>query len=253
MALTDRQKEVIEQVRNAGHDQPANMLEGLFAQIQERPHDAQLTEMISNMLRQYIAGYAPRSFHPADIVWGSEVTIPGQVEETVGTFVEIVQLPKVESIRDQIVEHVGEPATVTEVLAGSTVVQDDEVPGQAHDNFLGLPVGKPGQVLTEDGFVDPPPCSMFEECSLGDGHLEPHNDRKSKLQLQLVPWAFLEAMARVAQDGIKGIRKANDWQELDAAGLEDKQGALLRHYGKREWAAVGFNAAILWWHDRKAE
>lgn len=237
MALSAQQEETLERLRARGLKQPAGMLEGLYAQINERPDDGQITEMIANMLQQYMRdGDAIRSY-----------TIPALDAQSFAI----------------IAESGSTDMSASSGSASGTVVQDDEVPGQAHDNFLGLPVGKVGQVgqvrtdVEGNGvleWVDPPPCSMFEECSLGDGHLEPHNDdRKPKLQLQLIPWAFLEAMARVAQDGIKGARKAHDWKGLDAAGLEDKQGALLRHYGKREWAAVGFNAAILWWHDRKSK
>lgn len=52
--LSEQQYATLVSLRAAGLDQPARKLEGLFAQIRERPDDAQLTELIANMLRQYL-------------------------------------------------------------------------------------------------------------------------------------------------------------------------------------------------------
>lgn len=76
----------------------------------------------------------------------------------------------------------------------------------------------------------------------------------SKLMLTLVPWEFVEAMAANLQAGLAEYpdRKPHDWQDLDFDFVDEHyRSALLRHYGKREWVAVGVNAAILWWHDRR--
>lgn len=72
-----------------------------------------------------------------------------------------------------------------------------------------------------------------------------------KPRLELVLFDFIVEMALWMQGGLlKGNRKPHDWQELGVEGLDEKRGALLRHYGKREWAAVATNAMILWWHDK---
>lgn len=216
--LSPQQEETLESLRSNGFEQVAMKLEGLFEQIQERPGDAQITELIANMLTQYMRSD------------GELITPP---------------------VLDQIRKHVGLRIDATlDSMVSSAVAQADQVPGPAFDNFLGKPtagngfegatVGQVGTDVNGDGvlvWVDPTQSSAPEP--------------EAKPPLHLVPFGFIVAMARVMHEGIRGDRKAHGWKDLDAAELEEKRGALLRHYGEDEWASVATNAAILWWHGKK--
>ncbi len=63
-------------------------------------------------------------------------------------------------------------------------------------------------------------------------------------------------MARNLEDGLADHpeREPDDWKDIPSHFVDGPyRSALLRHYGRREWAAVAVNAAILFWHDRKKQ
>lgn len=77
---------------------------------------------------------------------------------------------------------------------------------------------------------------------------------------------FLEDMARQGHGGLKGDRKPGDWKRLDPTEFREAYvSALYRHLwdairepgsidpetSASHWAAVAFNAQILWWFDKE--
>jgi len=102
-------------------------------------------------------------------------------------------------------------------------------------------------------------CSYYVAKAVEESVYVSEFDNSVKVRMELVPWGFVIEMARVAMEGLqtqpgRPARNANDWQHIDSDEVaQDKRGALLRHYGNGEWAAVAFNAAILWWHEQRSK
>ena len=269
--LSKQQMETLASMRQRGLDQPARKLAGLFGQIQERPNDGQLTELIAGMVKQYmsvedsraIGGVEPSCDGPycnghfetrerCDKPWppcldGSDDEPPAAVAgtQTTGSLNEFLAgtCDRAEVCLEVPIEGIGK--------LGDRIVVEREPPPDCE-----LADGKISDEALDS--LDPPnPVDHFR-ARRAVGQAPPLGSRvnptpQPKPRLELVPFGFIVEMARVMQSGLEGYdppRNPGDWQKYTAAELERRRGSLLRHYSDGEWASVAVNAAILWWHER---
>ncbi len=217
-ALQPQQIEILARLRALGHDHPAMRLEGLYAQINERPGDAQIIEMVGRMLQQYMRD-----------------------EE------ELTPMEELDEIAHRVITR------TPEALAGPAMVAPPKP-----DMFyvkLDTPmegIGEAGDTVPMELQRHTVPSLPQEPLPVQQivDHCEP-----PKVRLELIPFEFIVEMAKVMQDGLSGSydppRNPGDWQKYNDEDLEERRGSLLRHYAAGEWPSVAVNACILWWHGRK--
>ncbi len=103
--------------------------------------------------------------------------------------------------------------------------------------------------------------STGEKTATFRGQYDPKKENKTKYHL--LDFDFLEEVAKVFQDGIKGDRKEGDWAKLPPSRETESLyfDACLRHLkaavdskgtprARWHFAAVAANAMILWYHSK---